>query len=240
VTSADRRAGRLARYAEIQRQRPYLFENPAGAAYRILLDPADQAAVADEAAAALRAAGKPEEYGDIGVVYEDPYIILVRDAVRYRNGRRGAYIRILGTDAGTNAAVLPVLPDGRVLLVRHFRHASRRWQWEIPRGFAERGAGGAATAMQELWEEIGVRVAEVRLLGSVSTDAEADEVYLAEITPEQVAEPVLPSGAVEEGIDEMRLVTQERLRRMIAGGEITDGYVLAAYAFAAARGLLAR
>jgi ADP-ribose pyrophosphatase len=238
--SVGRRSVRLRRYGELREQRPHLFANPPGAAYEILFDRADQEAVADEAAAALRSKGKPEEYGDIGVVYEDPYIILIRDAVRFRTGRRGPYIRILSTETGTNAAVLPVLADGRLLLVSHFRHASRRWHWEIPRGFSEPGADGATTAMQELWEEIGVRVTEVHLLGSFSTDAEADEIYLAEISAEAVAGPTLPAGAVEEGIDEMRLVTVTELERMIAEGEITDGYVLAAYAFAVARGLLRR
>jgi ADP-ribose pyrophosphatase len=236
--SSARRSQRLSRYDELRSERPHLFVNPPGAAYEILFDRADQAAVADEAAAALRSNGRPEEYGDIGVVYEDPYVIVVRDAVRFRTGKRGAYIRFLGAETGTNAAVLPLLSDGRVLLIRHFRHHSRQWHWEIPRGFSEPGADGAATARQELWEEIGVRVEEVHLLGSLATDAEPDEIYLAELAPESVAGPTLPAGATEEGIDELRLVTVAELGRMIAGGEIVDGYVLAAYAFGVASGRL--
>jgi ADP-ribose pyrophosphatase len=236
--TAPRRLVRLRRYDELRVERPWLFENPPGAAYEILLGRADQEAVANEAAAALRASDKPEEYGDIGVMYEDAYVILVRDAVRFRTGRLGAYIRLLSADTGTNAAVLPVLDDGRVLLVSHFRHASRRWHWEIPRGFSELGADGASTAMQELWEEIGVRVTEVHLLGSLSNDSDADEIYLAEIAADSVAGPDLPDGATEEGIDQMRLVTVDELEGMIAAGEITDSYVLAAYAFGVARGLL--
>ncbi|HZN17464.1 MAG TPA: NUDIX hydrolase [Micromonosporaceae bacterium] len=234
----DRRAARLERYEQLRRERPPLFVNPPDAAYEIVFDRAAQEEVADAAAAWLRGAGKPEEYGDIGVVYEDRFVIAVRDAVRFRDGTLGPYIRFLGVHTGTNAAVLPLLDDGRILLVRHFRHERRTWAWETPRGFSEDGADGATTAVKELEEEIGVRVTEVELLGRVPGDGGPDEIYLARLRPESVAGPTLPAGAAAEGIDEMRLVTVAELRRMIADGELDDPYVLAAYAFAVAKGIL--
>jgi len=42
-----------------------------------------------------------------------------------------------------------------------------------------------------------------------------------------------------EGIDGTRLVTPAELTAMLANGEITDSFLLAAYAFATARGLFA-
>lgn len=215
-----------------------MFANPADAAYEIVFDRATQEAVADEEAAWLRGAGKPEEYADIGVVYEDRFVIAVRDAVRFRDGSVGPYIRFLGVHTGINAAVLPLLDDGRVLLIRHFRHERRDWAWETPRGFSENGADGATTAITELQEEIGVRVTEVEFLGHVPGDGGNDEIYLARLRPESVAGPALPAGATAEGIDEMRLVTAAELRGMIATGEVDDAFVLAAYALAVARGVL--
>jgi len=90
--SVARRSAKLARYEELRAQRPHLFHNPDGGAYEILFDRADQDHVSDEAAAALRERGRPEEYGDVGVAYEDPYLIVVRDAVRFPGGRRGAFV----------------------------------------------------------------------------------------------------------------------------------------------------
>jgi ADP-ribose pyrophosphatase len=237
MTAAGRRSARLARYTQLRAERPHLFVNPPGAAYVILFDRADQDAVADEAAARLRESGLPEEYGDVGVVYEDPYVILVRDAVRFPTGRRGAYIRILGADPGTNAAILPLLSDGRVVLVRHFRHGTRQWHWEIPRGFSTAGSDGAATARQELSEEIGLRVDTVRRLGRVGSDDAFDEIYLAEIDA-SLAGAIEVDPAGEEGIDEVRLVPLAELTRLIATGEIVDMYLAAAYGLTIAQGLL--
>jgi ADP-ribose pyrophosphatase len=232
--TTDRRAQRIARYDELRAERPHLFVNPPGAAYEIVFDPELQERVADESAAKLRAAGKPPEFGDIGVVYEDAFVIAVRDAVRFRDGRLGPYIRTLGAEVGTGSAVLPLLSDGRVLLVRHFRHEIRDWQWEIPRGFAEPGANGAETAARELEEEVGVTVEKVELLGAIAGGQ--DEIYLARI--EAGALPAeSPAGAIEEGIDDRRLVAWPELAAMIGRGDITDEYVLAAFAFATTKGV---
>ncbi|WP_155370541.1 NUDIX hydrolase [Catellatospora vulcania] len=134
--------------------------------------------------------------------------------------------------------MLPVLPDGRILLVRHFRHATRRWHWETPRGFAEPGADGAATAAREIEEEVGVPADEVIFLGALDVDTGAevggDEIYLARLArvPEEH-----PAGAAEEGIDEFRAVTADEFTQMIRDGRLGDAFTLAAYAYAQVRGL---
>ncbi|GIF20310.1 hypothetical protein Ate02nite_30400 [Paractinoplanes tereljensis] len=171
----------------------------------------------------------------MGVVYEDPYIILVRDAVRFRNGKVGAYIRQFGTDPGTGSAALPVLPDGRMVLIRHFRHGLRGWQWEIPRGFSEDGADGATTAVRELAEEIGVVGAKIEPLGRMTADGDSVEIYLARV--ETMPEKLSPEATVE-GIDEVRLCTPAELAGLIAAGEITDEFTLVAWALATAKGLI--
>ncbi|RZU76019.1 ADP-ribose pyrophosphatase [Micromonospora kangleipakensis] len=231
----ERREQRLARYDELRAERPGLFANPPGAAFEIVFDRASQLAAAETAAEQLRAEGRPAEYGDMGVVYEDRFAILVRDTVRFRDGKIGPYIRLLGADSGTGAAILPMLNDGQILLVRHFRHGLRGWQWEIPRGFSEGGADGATTAARELAEEIGVATAKIEPLGRLAAEGAFDEIYLARLAADTL--PVmLPAEAVTEGIDERRLCTSAELAAMIAAGEITDQYLLAAWAFATAKG----
>ncbi|MEU6672904.1 NUDIX hydrolase [Streptomyces sp. NPDC046853] len=241
---AARKQTALTDYAALRERRPELFENPSGAAFEILLDHADQERASGEASRAAVAAGLPESIGDIGVVYRDPYFCLVRDAVRFANradGRLGTYIRIVPVSASGGAAVLPVLDDGRVVLLHHFRHADRSWHWEIPRGFGDPGEDGAGTAARELQEELGVRVVDFTYLGAVSPDtglrAGVDHLYLARIGAARVTDSPAP-GARAEGIDAYQAVPQEEFRAMVADRRISDAFTLSAYALATAQGLL--
>ncbi|GAA1543911.1 hypothetical protein GCM10009730_61220 [Streptomyces albidochromogenes] len=238
---AARRQAALADYEALRERRPELFVNPSGAAFKILLDRAGQKQASDEVSRAAVAAGLPESAGDIGVVYRDAYFSLVRDAVQFPNNRLGTYIRLVPASVSGGAAVLPLLTDGRVVLLRHFRHADRGWHWEIPRGFGDPGENGAGTAARELQEELGLHVVNLTYLGAVSPDtglrAGTDHLYLARIDTAQLTDSPT-RGAREEGIDRYLAVSQGELRSMVAGQQISDAYTLSAYALAMAQGLL--
>lgn len=235
-----RRTARLAAYEKLISDRPRLFDNPPGATCEILFERSDQEYVADLWAELARTYDVPEDYADVGVVYQDPYLTLIKDAVRFPDGRRGAYVRVCSSRTGVGAAVFPVLDDGRVVLIRHFRHSDRRWHWEIPRGFGEPGAGGADTARRELQEELGCRPRELIRLGAMNSDsgvsAGEDQIYFAYLDG-ATFDDTLSADAIAEGIDEVRPVDPETFRMMLVNGEIADSYTMTAYALATARGL---
>jgi ADP-ribose pyrophosphatase len=64
-------------------------------------------------------------------------------------------------------AVVPLLDDGRVVLLRQYRHAVRETLWEIPAGKLDRAESHEACALRELQEETGYRASELSSLGSV-------------------------------------------------------------------------
>ncbi|MFK8909061.1 NUDIX domain-containing protein [Streptomyces sp. YS-3] len=237
----QRRRARLAAYDALRELHPALFVNPPGGAIEILLDRADQERVAREVTELAVASGLPEEWGDIGVVYRDPYVSVVRDAVRFPSGRTGTYIRMVSAADVPGAAVLPVLSDGRLVLLRHFRHAERGWHWEIPRGFGSPGEDGAATARRELREEAGCEASDLTHLGTMSPDtglrAGRDHLYLARVDTAGFRAHAGPE-AREEGIGECRALTLGEFEDMLVTGRISDAYTLAAYGLARARGLL--
>ncbi|MDO8730226.1 MAG: NUDIX hydrolase [Candidatus Omnitrophota bacterium] len=54
-----------------------------------------------------------------------------------------------------SVVILPVLDDGRVVLIRQFRHAIKRTIYEIPAGTREPNEPALACAKRELMEETG-------------------------------------------------------------------------------------
>ena len=56
-----------------------------------------------------------------------------------------------------SVVVLPVLPDGRIVLVRQYRHATGQYLWELVAGRMEKGESPKEGAARELIEETGYR-----------------------------------------------------------------------------------
>lgn len=65
------------------------------------------------------------------------------------------------------AIAVPVLDDGRIVLIRQYRPLIARWSIECPGGVREPNEEPAATAARELREEIGFEITDVRLSRSV-------------------------------------------------------------------------
>jgi len=85
---------------------------------------------------------------------------------------------------GEAAAALPILPDGKVILIKQFRAPINGWVLEIPAGVIEPGESPEETIKRELIEEIGYEAGSLRKLFSVhTTPGYSDEVlhiYVAE------------------------------------------------------------
>ena len=130
-------------------------------------------------------------------------------------------------------AVLPVL-DGRLVLIRRFRHGTRSWLLEAPRGIVEAPATPADDARRELKEEIGASVTALHDLGefhpSAGVIAESMKLYLAHI--DRIGEL-----ETHEAITGVEVLTAAQADELIARGEVTDGPTLAAYLRARLRGL---
>ncbi|MEP6959068.1 MAG: NUDIX hydrolase [Nitrospirota bacterium] len=67
------------------------------------------------------------------------------------------------------AAVVPLKDDGRVVLIRQFRHAAGGFIYEIPAGKLHPGEDPTVCAARELEEEVGYRAGKLELLSSIFT-----------------------------------------------------------------------
>jgi ADP-ribose pyrophosphatase len=221
-------------YRDIVRGQPDLFANPPGAAFEILLDEDEIQQVEAHIAGRLVASGGSAEWARVGVVFRDQYLLLLRDAVRSSDGSLGTYIRFVPHQPERPGVVTLPIWQGRVLLIRHFRHATRSWHLEIPRGFGI-STDTEESALHELREEIGAVVSRLVALGEIYPDAGASAqrvaLFLAEVASYGEADH-------QEGITEILPTPIADFERMIAGGELADGFLLAAYARAKARDLV--
>lgn len=86
---------------------------------------------------------------------------------------------------GGGACTVPVLPDGRILLIRQFRPAIDREALELPAGARDAsGEDPAVTAGRELEEETGYRPGKMTKLAHILTAIawcnESTDIYLAQ------------------------------------------------------------
>ncbi|MDQ7025338.1 MAG: NUDIX hydrolase [Anaerolineae bacterium] len=98
--------------------------------------------------------------------WESPYYRIRRDDIRLQDGTAGVY-NVL--EIHDSVFVVPVLDDGRIVLIRNYRHTLSEWVWEVPAGGIEDGQTPDEAARAELLEEAGGTAKELRFLLKAST-----------------------------------------------------------------------
>lgn len=178
--------------------------------------------------AKLSIEGKPLEWADIGVVLDDPYVVMIRDLVEFPGGRVAGYFRVINRADlnGGQGVVVLAEKDDKFLLLHQFRHPTRSWSYEIPRGFGEAGVEAEEQAKHEIREEVGGEINKLIDLGIYysNTGLEGNKVKLFYAKLKSVGKP-----AEEEGIESILWVSLAELEEMIASAKITDGFTIAAY-----------
>lgn len=131
---------------------------------------------------------------------------------------RAARFEIIRHPGG--AAVLPVLADGRVVLIRQYRPSIGAMIYEIPAGRLEPGESAAACASRELAEEAGYAAAELFPLGGLWSAVGFCDEYIHLFLGRQLT-AVPQNLEIDEIIDLAPLSLDEALVK-VASGEIPD------------------
>lgn len=142
---------------------------------------------------------------------------IVRDVVRHPGG----------------AGALPLFDDGRVALVRQYRHPARRELLEIPAGRIEIGESPEECAAREVEQEIGFRAGRIEKLAEFySTPGFCEEklyVYLAtELIPSS-------QNLDHDELVEILYMPLAEAAGMAERGEIEDSKTIIALLLAAKR-----
>jgi ADP-ribose pyrophosphatase len=223
--------GAAQRYFRLMRDRPDLFASRPGEAIEVLTQP-DEIKAAQESARRARLM-QNLDVSDlrVGVLATDPYMTMLRDAVRFSDGSLGLYNRIVEI---TCVAVLPLL-DGRPVIVRIFRHAMRDWTLEFPRGGRDPGEPPEQTVRRELSEEIGTNIRKLVPLGEF-TPGGASLAIRADLYAAHIDGVGVPDRA--DGIAEIMVVDVSEVEKLIRTARMIDGFSLSLFLRARLAGIL--
>lgn len=175
---------------------------------------------------------------------------LYKDTMQLPDGELAEYDYVHHKKGG-GACVVPVLPDGRILLVRQYRPAVEADTLELPAGAREMISSGGinggtpggkncgapedtrVTARRELREETGYRAEKLTFLLSILSAP----AYCNEFTDIYLAEDLVKEGSQQlDEAEEIRLEARslDELLHLISAGKLRDAKTAAgilAYAF---------
>jgi ADP-ribose pyrophosphatase len=156
------------------------------------------------------------------IIYDGAIFGIRRDEVIEPSGVRTT--REVITHPGS-VVVLPVLQDGRILMIRQYRHATRQYLWELVAGRIDAGESPRKAAARELIEETGYRAKRFRIFLDVfSTPGFLEErmfILLAEGLTAGVAEPEDDEKIIS------RAYNRKQLEEMIRRGKLRDAKSIA-------------
>lgn len=125
--------------------------------------------------------GSPFRQTGSRTAWRCPWFEIRQDDLVLPDGSRGQYHTLV---KGDGVWVVPRTADGRIVLLRAWRHTVGDWCWEVPAGTRKPGASPEETAREELLEEAGGTAATLERVGgfytAVGVSSECGHVFFAD------------------------------------------------------------
>jgi len=141
------------------------------------------------------------------------------DQIEYNSGNKSRRETVIHPGG---AVLVAVKPNGKIILVKQFRHPFKKFIYELPAGKLDKNEDPLDCAKRELIEETGYRTENITKLGSIYTSPG----YCNEILHIFLAQDLADGDhAREEGEENMEMLefTIDEIDEMIMSGKIKDG-----------------
>jgi ADP-ribose pyrophosphatase len=160
-------------------------------------------------------------------LFKNPWWVYRQDTFMLPNGEVSDYFYV---HTNGSSIIVPLLDDGRILLVKQYRYLCDEMSLELPCGGVKAGSDYLKTAAAELEEETGYQASELTQVGKFNpfngVTNEICRVYVA-----RGLSHVGPRPDRTEEFEYDRLAPAEVDER-IRSGEIWDGMSIAAWTIA--------
>lgn len=160
-------------------------------------------------------------------LYKNPWWVYRQDTFMLPNGEVGEYFYV---HTSGSSMIIPVLDDGRIVMVKQYRYLCDEESIEFPSGGVKAGSDYSRTANEELAQEAGLRASDLQLVGKFNpyngVTNEICRVYVARGLKKTDAKP----DPTEE-FEQLHLSPSE-IDTKIQSGEVWDGMTIAAWMLA--------
>ncbi len=161
------------------------------------------------------------------VLHQNKWYAYKHDLYELPEGGQGEYFY---SETNGGVLVVPVLPSGRIVLVRQYRYLMDRAGIEFPGGGIEAGQTARQAAAIELKQETGYDVTDLISIGEFEPSKglikDQMHIFLAKLSAEE------PGISHQDQTETIELFARypDEIEAMIQSGDIWDGETLAAWA----------
>lgn len=162
-----------------------------------------------------------EEFIKAEKIFDGKIIKVHRDTVHLPNGKEATREVV---DHPGAVAVVPILKDGRIVLVRQYRYPIDSLTLEIPAGKLDLDESPDECAIRELREETGYETKNIQKVTSIYTaPGFSNEIIHVYIARDLILKEACPD---EDEFINVEVYETERIKAMINDGTIDDAKTL--------------
>ncbi len=162
------------------------------------------------------------------ILHTSVFDIYEEKAVCPRNGKAGDFFVIDCPNSWVN--IVALTPENELVMIKQYRHGSKRFELEVPGGLVETGEGPEHAGLRELKEETGFVGTKSRVIGKVCPNPALQGNWCYTVLVEDAVKKF--DTSFDEGEDiETLIVPVNEIDDKINDGIITHGIVLNALLF---------